>query len=173
MTWILILTGLATLIYLSYNIVALAKFNVPESLSNTYYLYGKTEKPNRKHLFTIMMVSMAMLLMPAWLDISEGSNFQFTAFIAACGIIFTGMIPEFKKDKFNKTAHTVCALIAAAGAMAWVILVAGTWPTIVLYLSFIVLLSFLTSSYKTSFTYWIETVAFLATFTSIFIYYFS
>ena len=161
MTWILILTGLATLIYLSYNIVALAKFNVPESLSNTYYLYGETEKPNRKHLFTIMMVSMAMLLMPAWLDISEGSNFQFTAFIAACGI------------KFNKIAHTVCALIAAAGAMAWVILVAGTWPTIVLYLSFIVLLSFLTSSYKTSFTYWIETVAFLATFTSIFIYYFS
>ena len=34
----------------------------------------------------------------------------------------------------------------------------------VLYLSFIALLSFLTSSYKTSFTYWIETVAFLSTF---------
>lgn len=173
MTWILILTGLATLIYLSYNIVALAKFNVPESLSNTYYLYGETEKPNRKHLFTIMMVSMAMLLIPAWLDISEGSNFQFTAFIAACGIISTGMIPEFKKNKFNNTAHTVSALIAAAGSIAWIILVAGAWSTILLYLLFVILLSFLTSSYKTSFTYWMETVAFLATFTSIFIYYFS
>lgn len=173
MIWILILTGLATLIYLSYNVVTLAEFNVPNSLSATYYLYGETEKPDRRHLFTIMMVSMAILLMPAWLDISEGSDFQFTTFIAACGLIFTGMIPEFKKDKFNKITHTVCALIAATGAMAWVILVAGTWSTIVLYSSFIVLLSFLTSTYETSFTYWIETVTFLSTFTSIFIYYFS
>lgn len=172
MNWILILTGLATFIYLSYNVVALAEFNVPHSLSETYYLYRETEKSNRKHLFTIMMVSMAMLLMPAWIDISEGSDFQFTAFIAACGIIFTGLIPEFKKDKFNKITHTICALIAAVASIVWIILVAGTWQSILLYLSFIVLLSFLTSSYKTSFIYWIETVAFLSTFTSIFTYYF-
>ena len=173
MTWILILTGLATLIYLSYNVVALAKFNVPHSLSDTYYLFGGTKKQNRKHLFTIMMVFMAMLLMPAWLDISEGSNFQFTAFIAACGIIFTGMIPEFKKDNFNRNSHTVCAIIAAMGAIAWIILVANLWWIILIWFCIITFLSIITSSYKTSFTYWIETVAFLSTFTSIFIYYFS
>ena len=173
MTWILILTGLATLIYLYYNLVALIKFNVPQSLSNTYYLYGESNKPKMRHQFTIMMVSMAMLLMPAWIDISEGSDFQFTSFIAACGIIFTGMIPEFKKDKFNKTAHTVCALVAAAGAIAWIILVANLWWVIGIWFGFITMMAVMTSSYKTSFTYWIETVAFLATFTSIFIYYFS
>ena len=171
MTWILVLTSLATLIYLYYNVVALAKFNVPHSLSETYYLYGETEKPKMKHQFTIMMVSMAMLLMPAWLDISEGSNFQFTAFLAACGIIFTGLIPEFKKSKFEKTAHTVCALVAAAAAIAWVILVAQIWWVIVIYFFFVALFALLTSSYKTSITFWLETIAFLSTFTAIFVHY--
>lgn len=173
MTWILVLTTLATVIYLTYNAVALIKFNVPRSLSNTYYLYGETEKPKLKHQFTIMMVSMAMLLMPAWIDISEGSTFQFTSFIAACGIIFTGLIPEFKNSKFENKAHTACACIATVAALTWVILVANLWWIIAMWFCLIALISIMTSTYKSCLTYWLETVAFLATFTAIFMHYLS
>lgn len=171
MTWILILTTISFAIYIAYNVAALVQFGVPKSLSETYYLYGGTPRPNLKHLFTAMMVSMAMLLMPAWIDISEGNNFQFTSFIAACGIIFTGLIPEFRKSKFDGTAHTVCASTAAAAAILWILLVAKSWWILLIVFGAVVIGAVWTKTYKTALTYWLETIAFISTFSSIIYHY--
>ena len=75
MSWIIYLVLIAFAIYLSYNFAALSLFGTPASLSNTYYLY-KERQSWQRFLFPVMMCSMAMCLMPAWLEISEGSNFQ-------------------------------------------------------------------------------------------------
>lgn len=86
MNGILICTFAAFLVYLFYNSAALSLFGVPESLSNTFYLF-KERKHWQRLLFPIMMLFMAFTLMPAWLEMSEDSNFQFLAFLAAGGII--------------------------------------------------------------------------------------
>jgi hypothetical protein len=170
MNGILICTFAAFLVYLFYNFVALSLFGVPESLSNTFYLY-KERKHWQRLLFPIMMVFMAFTLMPAWLEMSEGSNFQFLAFLAAGGIMFTGAAPAFKDDELENKVHTGSAIAAAICSLLWIILVAKLWYFIILWFIIISFCAVFTNSYKTAYVYWLETVAFMSTYTAIIAHY--
>ena len=158
----------ATAIYLAYNAVSLSIFGVPESLSNTYYLYK--EKWNKGWLFCLMMYAVVALMMPAWISLSEGSNFQFLAFLAPASIMFVGLAPKFKDYDMENKVHTISAIIAAACSLLWVALVTPYWWVMLIWLGLIALASVLTSSYKTCLVFWLEQVAFLSTFTAAIMY---
>lgn len=170
MDWKILFVLAAFLIYWAYNQVALAIFGVPKSLSMTFYLFQERKKWQRI-LFPIMMVSMAVLLLPSWLEISEGSDLQFMAFFAAAGIIFTGAAPAFKSSDLENKVHMGSAIFAAIFALLWVAFVAKLWYFIVVWLVIIVLMSLLTKSIKTGYIYWLETVAFMSTFTAVIAHY--
>lgn len=158
----------ATCIYVAYNAISLALFGIPESLSNTYYLYK--EKSNKGRLFPLMMYAVVALMMPAWITMSEGSDFQFLAFLAPAAIAFVGTAPRFKSDDLENVVHTTAAIVAAICSLAWVAVITPYWWMILVWLGFIALASILTSSYKTCLVYWLEQVAFGATFTSAILY---
>lgn len=158
----------ATVIFVAYNAVSLALFGIPESLSNTYYLYK--EKSNKGWLFCLMMYAVVALMMPAWITLSEGSDFQFLAFLAPSAIAFVGTAPAFKSDDLENVVHTTAAVVAAICSLAWVAVITPYWWMILVWFGFIALASVLTSSYKTCLVYWLEQVAFGATFTSAIIY---
>ena len=75
----LILACIAIGIFAVYNACVIGKFGVPSSLSVSYYLWNGL-RSHLGYIFTGMMFAVSMLLMPAWLDMSEGSPFQFLAF---------------------------------------------------------------------------------------------
>ena len=158
----------ATCIYVAYNAIAIAIFGVPESLSNTYYLWK--EKNGKGWLFCLMMYLVVALMMPAWITLSEGSNFQFLAFLAPASIAFVGTAPRFKDGDLENKVHTYSAIIAAACSLLWVALVTPYWYVILIWFGFIALASVLTSSYKTCLVYWLETIAFGSTFTAAIMY---
>lgn len=158
---------IATAIYAAYNAISLTLFDIPESLSNTYYLWK--EKNGKGYLFCLMMYAVVAFMMPAWLTLSEGSIFQFLAFLAPMSIAFVGTAPKFK-DKLEGNVHSISAVIAAACSLAWVALVTPYWWSILIWLGVIAMASILTSSYKTCLVYWLEQVAFGATFTAAIIY---
>lgn len=171
MSWIITCVLIAFTIYLIYNGVVLKLFGVPKSLSMTFYLLQ--EKKNWTRIFfPIMMVSMAFLLLPAWLEISIGSSFQFLAFLTVTGIIFVGAVPTFKSSDLENTVHMTSAIVAAIFAILWVILVSKLWWTIILWIGTLGLTMWLTKTIKSSYIYWLETIAFMSTFTSIIAYYF-
>lgn len=170
MNWILIFSVIAFCIYLVYNIAALSLFGVPKSLSMTYYLFKEKWSWSRC-LFPIMMLSMAGLLMPAWIEMSTNTNFQFLAFLAAAGIIFTGAAPAFKSSELEQSVHMTSAVVAAICALLWVILVPHLWYVILAWFVVFAVAAYFTHTVKTSFIYWLETVAFLSTFTSVLIFY--
>ena len=158
----------ATCIYVVYNAIAIAIFGVPESLSNTYYLWK--EKSEKGWLFCLMMYLVVALMMPAWITISEGSNFQFLAFLAPASLMFVGTAPRFKDFSLENHVHMTSAYLAAAFALLWVALVTPYWWVILIWLCSMACLAVLTSSCKTALVYWLETIAFGATFTSTFLY---
>ena len=170
MDWKILLVLAAFLAYWAYNMAALSVFSAPKSLSMTFYLF-QGRKPWQRLLFPIMMVLTAGLLMPAWLEISEGSDLQFMAFFAAAGILFTGMAPAFNSSDMEKKVHTISAIFAAVFALLWVAFVAHLWYFIVVWFVVIALVAVLTKTVKTSWIYWLETVAFMTTFTSVIAYY--
>jgi hypothetical protein len=158
----------ATCIYVAYNAISLALFGIPESLSNTYYLWK--EKNGKGWLFCLMMYAVVALMMPAWITMSEGSDFQFLAFLAPAAIAFVGTAPRFKDTELENHVHMTSAYLAAAFALAWVALVTPYWWVILIWLCSITCLAVLTSSYKACLVYWLETIAFGATFTSTMLY---
>ena len=170
MNWILILILSAFAIYAFYNAVALGMFGVPKSLSMTFYLF-KERKNWLCVWFPIMMISMAFLLMPAWLELSLNSPFQFLAFLAPSAIIFTGAAPAFKSSKLENTVHMTSAIVAAITALLWVALVAHLWQIILLWTGVVVMVMFISKTVKTSYIYWLETIAFLSTFTALIAHY--
>ena len=158
----------ATFIYVVYNAIAIAIFGISESLSNTYYLWK--EKNGKGWLFCLMMYLVVALMMPAWITMSEGSDFQFLAFLAPASIAFVGTAPRFKDSQLESRVHTISAIIAAACSLLWVALVTPYWWVMLIWLGFIALASVLTSSYKTCLVYWLEQIAFGSTFTAAIMY---
>lgn len=170
MSWIIYLVLLAFAFYLYYNFAALSLFGVPPSLSQTYYLF-KERKNWQGILFPIMMIGMAFLLLPAWLEISAASPLMFMAFFAAGGIMFTGAAPSFNSSQLEKNVHTYSALFAATFALLWIIFVAKLWWLILVSTLFVLAIALLTGTLKSGIVYWLETIAFMSTFTAILIFF--
>lgn len=168
MTLITISIIAASVIYLAYNAISLTLFGIPKSLSDTYYLWKA--RNGKGWYFSLMMYSVVALMMPAWITISEGSDFQFLAFLAPAAIAFVGTAPRFKDTTLENHVHMTSAYLAAAFALAWVALVTPYWWMILTWLCNMVCLAVLTSSYRKALVYWLETIAFASTFTSTIMY---
>lgn len=169
MTLVTISIIIAALIFVVYNAYTLALFNVPKSLSMTYYLL-KNKSENLKWLFPAMMYAVVAFMMPAWLTMSEGSPFQFLAFLAPASILFVGTAPAFMSSSLENMVHQVSAYAAAIFSIAWICIVTPFWWTVPIWLCSMALCSIFTSTYKTSYIYWLEMVAFGASFISTIMY---
>ena len=97
MTLIAITIIAAVAIYSTYNAFCLALFGIPESLSMTFYLWQK--KIGNGYLFVLMMSWVVGMMMPAWITMSEGSDFQFLAFLAPASLMFVATAPHFLSAK--------------------------------------------------------------------------
>lgn len=144
---------------------------VPKSLSNTYYMFQE-KKDGLKWLFPALIAVMVFTLMPAWLELSDGSNWQFLSFLCPASLLFVGAAPAFKSSNLESTVHTVAALLSAFFGLAWVLVFCtfGLWFVLVSFMC-IYLLSIFTNSYQTSYTFWLEMVAFLAVYMGIMVTY--
>lgn len=160
----------AIFMFVIYNAVALLLFGVPKSLSMTYYLF-KERNNLLKCLFPAMMTMLGIFLMPCWIEISEGSNFQFLSFLSAAALLFVAFAPAFKESDLENTVHQVSAYLCAAFAMLWIILVTPYWYVILIVLAIIATAAIVTKTVKSSYIYWLEMVAFGSTFITIVMYY--
>lgn len=159
---------IAACTYAAYNAVSLAFFGVPRSLSNTYYLYE--DRCNKGWLFCAMIYLVVAFMMPAWITMSEGSDFQFLSFLAPASLMFVGTAPRFKDSMMENRVHSASAIIAATCSLLWVGLVTPYWWVIIAWAGLVAAISWLTKTWKSGLVYWLETVAFGATFTSTIIF---
>lgn len=158
----------AAAIYLVYNVVAMYFFGIPHSLSMTYYLYK--DNYQKGFIFPMMMFLIVAFMMPAWVTMSEGTDFQFLAFLAPAAIAFVGAAPAFLSGSLESRVHEVSACLAAAFSLLWIISVTPYWWTIIAFLFVVALAAYFTKTIKTSYIFWLETIAFASTFTSAIIY---
>lgn len=172
----LVLCLLAFTIFLIYNIVAIHKFGVPSSLSNTYYLYNGIKK-NLGYVFTAMMFFMGMTLLPAWLSLGETISdwsiyLQPLSFFAAGSICFVGAAPAFRSCKMESTVHSVAAKLAAACSLLWCFI--ACWQ--IMYVPIIAVgvvcaicfgIPSTRERFKKTQVYWLEMMAFVATFATV------
>ena len=123
------------MIYLSFIIIALyicyvlIDSGIPNSLSATYYKYGK--------MFSIVLLSSAILLMPKLLEFLP-NNVEFLGFLSLAGVIAVAVSPDFRNDKLTDRIHDISAVLALIISQILVILINPLllldWIPIVLYI---------------------------------------
>lgn len=160
----------AIFMFIIYNAVVLLLFGVPKTMSMTYYLF-KERSNVLKCLFPAMMTLLGMFLMPCWIEISTGSDFQFLSFLSAASLLFVAFAPAFKDSDIENIVHHVSAICYAVFAMLWIVLVTPYWYIILIVLSVFAMLAIVTKTIKSGYIYWLEIVAFISTFISIIAYY--
>lgn len=175
--WQLITVCVAFLLFISYNLVVFRLFGVPKSLSESFYLYKnkcyKSEYNHLGYIFTGFMFLMSMCLMPAWLEISDmwsswSTNFTFLAFFAAASIAFVGAAPAFRKTKMEGTVHEVAAKVAAAASLIWCFVICYNIAYVpVIGAAIPAIGGWITKTWKTAQVYWLEMMAFGATFATV------
>lgn len=171
LTTALILVCISFLIFIIYNSVAIGIFGVPWSMSKTYYLYEDLHK-GLGWIFTTFMWVMGLTMLPGFLEISEAigpwmSYFTFLAFITVAGIIFVGAAPRYY-DELEGKVHMTAAKICAAAALLWCFLVCwNIWCVPICAAIVPVIIATVTKTWKTGRDYWIEMMAFDATFATI------
>ena len=168
----LFLVVAAVVLFATYNGVAIGKFGIPSSLSETFYLYQGLQK-GLGYVFTGMMMCMVFLLMPAWLSISEAIGgweqyLTFLAFFAAGSIAFVGAAPAFRGCELESKVHCVSAKLAAAFSLSWCAVVCWRIAYIIpIALLVVWAVALITKTAKRCSTYWLEMCAFVATFATV------
>lgn len=156
----LILTSF--IIFLVYNIISICKLkNIPSCLSETYYLWPKL-------VFPIVMFLVSGLILPVWLELLEGSNFQFCAFIICIALMFIGASPDYKNNDLDYKVHSTFTYVISIITIITIFIIFGYWEILLINLFIITLLFFITNFRK----YWlfiIELCLFLSVYTTLII----
>ena len=168
----LILVLISIFLFTAYNAVALKQFGVPKSLSETFYLWNGVKK-HLGYIFTGMMGGLTFSLLPAWLEVgnqvSSWSSYLNCLIFFACGaIMFVGVAPAFRRDRTEGLVHEISAKIAAACALIWCFVVCyQIWYVPLVCIIAVLVAGLLTRTFKKCIVYWLEMMAFGATFATV------
>lgn len=157
--WYLIFISLTILIVYFWKVIKL--IGIPWSISDTYY---QLKKHGRSGLwFQIAMILSVGILLPEWLEVTEGENYQCCAFLACIGLIFVGSAPCFKLELDSKV-HIGATIVCGLASLLYMIFAGYT--TIPLLLAFPT--GFLIYKYDKP-VFWLEIWMFISTYISIII----
>lgn len=157
--WYLIFISLTILIVYFWKVIKL--IGIPWSISDTYY---QLKKHGRSGLwFQIAMILSVGIILPEWLEVTEGENYQCCAFLACIGLIFVGSAPRFKLELDGKV-HIGATIVCGLASLLYTIFAGYT--TIPLLLAFPT--GFLIYKYDKP-VFWLEIWMFISTYISIII----
>ena len=168
----LILACIAITIFIAYNIVIIKLFGIPSSLSDSYYLLNKKWK-HGGIAFTIMMWIVCGLLIIPWLEVTEiisnwSKYLTILPFATITCLLFVATAPNFRDGELPHNVHMTCAKLTAVFAILWICIVC--WKIAYILPAWILVIggvAHLTKTAKSARDYWLEMVAFGATFTTL------
>lgn len=167
----LLLVCISFMLFIVYNSVAIGFFGIPWSMSKTYYLYEEKKK-GLGWVFTAFMWLMAFTMIPGWIIVSEAvgpwmSYLTFLAFITGACIAFVGTAPRYREE-LEGGVHMTAAKICAATALLWDFIVCwNIWWVPLCGMVIPAVVGACTKTWKECRDYWLEMLAFDATFATI------
>ena len=99
-------------IIFGYLAFVVAKFGIPKSISDTYYLLGK-----QGWLFQLALAATSFCVVPSLIDASS-ENTKFLAFLGCAGLLFVSAAPLFKMELEGKV-HFTSAYICCGSLALW------------------------------------------------------
>lgn len=120
------------------------------------------------HLWSIVTIAAAMLLVPIMIEKGNENPLQFLGFIVPVYLIVVGLTPEYETNETQRTIHTIAACICALVAFVWVFTVTNSYVMLPVCTLAVLITSLATETLKSSLIFWGEMIMFLTTYSSIF-----
>lgn len=146
----------AAILFVIYIISILFLFGVPDSLSQTHYLW-KSRCKYGKVIFPGFLMTFCGILLPNIMSLTEGSNYQFLGFIMIVALLFVAFSPLFL-EKGIRPVHFAGAIVSAICGVCFS-LVFGNW---IVVLSVAMIFSILSLMYRKKSMFLMEMAAFVS-----------
>ena len=114
---------ISLVVFVGYVTAIVARYGVPTSISESYYLMPKKYGAP---IFSAFCLLVALPLMIYWFDASP-EQWRFLVFLACAPLIFVGVACEFKAD-LTSTVHFVSAIASAVFSQLWIVINTPLWP---------------------------------------------
>lgn len=171
---------LSLFIFLGYITFSCLKFGIPKSISETSYLFGLKAG---NIVFFAFCITVVMLLLPFWLEVTAGTSLQFMIFLQCAGLAFVGVTGKFKDTKHENTVHNISAYTCALMASLWQVITIKCMVFVapIIFVLMFILGKNIKGSYRnlkldkieksdTSTIFWLELGCFIIQYLSIFAY---
>ena len=132
------------------------------------------------HLWSAITVIVAVLLVPAMLEVGDESPLQFLGFFAPAYLIVAAVTPDYeyrpgdneydqKRRLRQRIIHFVGAVICAAASVIWVILALRLWYLVPAALVLAGIAAYFTKTYRECYVLWAELAMFAAVYAAVLI----
>lgn len=152
---------ISIIIFLIYLISIVFMFDVPWSISNTYYLLEEKRK-GLGWLFTTFCYGTGGFLLPDWLNVTPES-YQYTCFLSVAGLFFVGTAAQFKEN-LTSAVHYTAAVVCCVFSQIWCIIAGFWWLSLFSFTYYLIIAVF---SKEKNWMFWVEIAAIMATYISI------
>lgn len=169
-TFALITTFASLVIFVGWLALNFSKHGILSSYSS---YAAKWPLDHGTNLWSIVTVAIALLLVPAMLEVGDESPLQFLGFFAPAYLIVAAVTPDYeyrpgdneydqKRRLRQRIIHFVGAVICAAASVIWVIVVLRLWYLIAIALVLAAVVGYLTKTLKERYPLWLELALFAA-----------
>ena len=152
----------ALIVFIAYITIAIKQFGIPESISNTFYLYNE-KRNGLGYVFTLFMWTVGSLMIMPMITLGDGHWWQFVGFLCPTALCFCGAAPMFKDTKMESSVHVIGAVSAAILGLLWCFLAVGyhtILPVLITMVSLVIAMGKLTETLMSCKTFWLEIAGF-------------
>lgn len=120
--------------------------------------------PQALNLWSIDIISSALLLTPVMIELGADSSWQFLGFLAPVSMFLVGVTPRWATNNTQYVVHNIGVILAVIFSVAYAILIPkSVWAILTLC----VLAGIATIIKKKAFIFWLEIAMYLAIYTTI------
>ena len=181
MTTFALVTTISSIVLLcAFLAISIKFFGLLSSYSAYNLEWDKKVPMHNVHLWSIVTIVIALLFMPALIELGEGNPWQFLGFFSPMYLIVVGLFPmtelpedasdyQRKEWERKRRIHAIGAALCAAVTTLWILLVCHLWWVALLALFIVACAAFATRTEKTSTVFWLEMALFLGGYSAILI----
>jgi hypothetical protein len=166
MPWQYILTALSCTLFFGFVILCVCKFG----LKDCYSAYGPLwhEVNPKFNIWTLITLITPVMIMPVLLQASEGSIWQFTAFLCLVPMSFVALTPDYQQGGLPGRLHLISAICSAVFSILFTALVTPKYFWILAtYAGIALICTFIFG--KKNWMFWFEMASYASLYTIIFV----
>lgn len=153
---------LAFIIYAGFVCMSIRLFGMQKSYSSFAPYWGSAFPIHNVNLWSAATVVTALLLIPAYIQVGEGTGFQFLGFLVPLYLCIVAFTPEYQTNKTQGIVHIIFTCLCAAGFLFYTVAILHVWKLLIFTTALMLYNALASKTLKSCLVFWLEEILLLA-----------